>query len=157
MMRDSYAMLCSQAHRFVKDRHVAEGLVHDVLLKVWENRSSWQPQGSPQAYLLSAVRNRCLNHLRDQHLHREKEHEIAREYAPVALPDEHVRYREVLDAVAHALTEIPERRRLIYLLHRVHGFTYAEIAASLGISENTVDTQIRRSLQHLRERLVRFL
>ncbi len=50
---------------------------------------------------------------------------------------------------------LPERRREIFILSRVSDMTYKQIAEHLGISENTVDTQMRRALSFLRERLSR--
>ena len=59
-------------------------------------------------------------------------------------------------ALQRALDALPERRRLIYLLSRQHGLTYAEIAAALEISIKTVETQMGRALKFLRRRLATF-
>jgi RNA polymerase sigma-70 factor (ECF subfamily) len=49
------------------------------------------------------------------------------------------------------LNQLPEKRKGIFMMNRFEGLTYPEIAKKLGISENTVDTQIRRTLKYLRE------
>jgi RNA polymerase sigma-70 factor (ECF subfamily) len=48
---------------------------------------------------------------------------------------------------------LPDRRREIFELSRYEYLTYQEIAARLGISIKTVETQMSRSLKHLRNRL----
>jgi len=48
---------------------------------------------------------------------------------------------------------MPEKRREIYQLSRNEGLSYKEIAQQLGISENTVDSQIRKALDYLKENL----
>ena len=51
------------------------------------------------------------------------------------------------------IKNIPEKRRRIFLLSRMEGLTYREIAEKLNISVNTVNTQISKSLEELRDRL----
>ena len=52
-----------------------------------------------------------------------------------------------------AIQKLPEKRREIFELSRDHGLTYVEISKTLGISVKTVETQMGRSLRHLRSRL----
>jgi RNA polymerase sigma-70 factor (ECF subfamily) len=66
-------------------------------------------------------------------------------------------YQEIffgeLKEILHSVVEqLPSRQKEIYLLSREHGLSYFEIATRLGISENTVDTQLRRALSFIREK-----
>jgi RNA polymerase sigma-70 factor (ECF subfamily) len=56
-----------------------------------------------------------------------------------------------------AIGQLPEKRRMVYELSRVHGLTYREIAKVMDISIKTVETQMARSLKHLRNRLREYL
>ncbi len=56
-------------------------------------------------------------------------------------------------AAQRAIDELPERCRLIFLMSRREGLTYAEIAHALDVAVSTVETQISRALKHLRTRL----
>ena len=63
-----------------------------------------------------------------------------------------VLYNELLVFLESAIEELPERQREIFRLSRFSGQTYRQIADNLNISENTVDTHIRRALEFLRSR-----
>lgn len=53
---------------YVRDRMVAEDLVSDTFLKIWESRTETTPRNLP-AYLLTALKRKCLDYLRDQAIH----------------------------------------------------------------------------------------
>ncbi|HEX8667025.1 MAG TPA: RNA polymerase sigma factor [Allosphingosinicella sp.] len=57
--------------------------------------------------------------------------------------------REELDAAAAALLALPERTRTVFILRRLEGYRYAEIAAHLGISVSAVEKHLVRALGHL--------
>ena len=59
--------------------------------------------------------------------------------------------------IAKAIQDLPEKRRIIFCMHRFEKLTYKEIAKIQGISIKTVETQIRRSLLFLEKQLSRFL
>ena len=58
---------------------------------------------------------------------------------------------EMFSLMHRIIQKLPQRRRQIFNLSRFEGLSYKQIAAKLNISENTVDTQIRKSLQFLRK------
>jgi RNA polymerase sigma-70 factor (ECF subfamily) len=64
LFREHYHGLCLFAARLVASDAVAEELVQDVLLRVWQQRERWTVTGSVAAYLYGAVRNQALGHLR---------------------------------------------------------------------------------------------
>ena len=66
--------------------------------------------------------------------------------------DEH-REQQVRKAIAKAIDELPARGKMIYKLQRYDGLTYEEIAEVMGISIKTVESQMSRTLNTLRERL----
>jgi RNA polymerase sigma-70 factor (ECF subfamily) len=145
--------LCVLVTRYVGARAVAEELVQDLFLDLWTRRADLAADRSITAYLYAAARNRALNHLR-------RERRVApfpatslphREDADPAAPDE----SELLDALElqDAIDHLPARCRLIFTLNRRHEMTYGEIAASLGLSVKTVETQMGRALKSLRDRL----
>jgi RNA polymerase sigma-70 factor (ECF subfamily) len=63
---------------------------------------------------------------------------------------EEVLFQEVQTVLLDLIEKPPEKRREIFRLHRLDGLSYHEIAQRLCISENTVDTQMRKSLQFIR-------
>jgi RNA polymerase sigma-70 factor, ECF subfamily len=149
--------LCSFAYSFVESSDVAQDLVQDVFANLWRLRAEWQPGGTVRGYLYRAVRNGTISH----HEHRavQMDHRQAydkSENRPVT-PLENLSYAELAEEIQDAIRDLPERRRHIFVLNRIHRLTYAEIATALDISENTVDTQMRRALATLRSRFEVYL
>lgn len=142
--------LCAFLTRYVGERALAEELVQDVFLALWNQRATIQLTGSVQAYLYTAARNRALNLLQ-----RER---VADRFRVTALER-----MTSFDAVIHgeaeciaalefsdAMAQLPARCRVVFMLQRTHGMTYAEVATCLGISVKTVETQMGRALRTLR-------
>ena len=142
----------------LRDRAVAEELVQDVMLEFWRRRETLAPDGSPQAYLFQATRNRVLNHLRHVKIEQRSEPEVRSE-SPTSSPhaDAAVAEEELDAAVHRAVQSLPDRCREVFELSRVHGLKYSEIARQLGISVKTVEAQMGKALRTLREQLAAWL
>lgn len=151
LFRTLYADLVAYAQTIVRREDAAEGVVQDVFLQIWR-RDGWKRTDDVTAYAYRAVHNRALNAVRDQRSHAEnpggRTTEALRGYVPV---DRQVHADQLKEAIEEVIQELPDRRRQIFLLSRRHDLTYAQIADVLDISERTVETQIRRALQALRE------
>jgi len=155
MFRAYYPQLCRFAAEYVDAPSHAQDLVQDVFLRIWNRRADWTVRRSLKAYLYQAVRNRALNHIRQQDTKHDAENDL--EYT--ADGSEHrtaadTYYKNTLsEKVDDAIDELPERRRMAFLLHRRHGFTYKEIACIMDITPKTVENQIGRALTSLRKKL----
>ncbi len=155
MFRAYYPRLCRFAAEYVDSANRARDLVQDVFLRIWERREDWTVQRSLKAYLYQAVRNRALNETRRKGTKDEAEDDLAYVTEPWARPlaADAAHESALANAVEEAIDELPERRRMAFLLHRRHGFTYEEIACAMGITAKTVENQIGRALKSLREEL----
>jgi RNA polymerase sigma-70 factor (ECF subfamily) len=156
--------LASYATRFVRSRAEAEELVHDVFVRIWERRAGWWVHDSVAAYLHGAVRKRAANHTRRCALEDEWTQRVmmsagasdAGERAATGGPDA-VHAHDLADAAAIAIRRLPPRCREIYLLHRRHGLSYSEVAATLGLAPKTIENQMARALKLLRVHLAIYL
>lgn len=144
------------AHFYVKRLAVAEELVQDIFHNIWQRRRSWKPRGALRSYLYGAVRNHANKYLRGRKVRdryrTRKQLEADRRIADET-PERELRRKELSEAVRGAIAMLPERRRQVFKLSRQQGLTYAEIAAVLGISENTVEVHMVRALKFLRKRV----
>ena len=152
-----YGPLVGTAERMLRDRAVAEELVQDVMLELWRRRESLAADGSAQAYLFQATRNRVLNHLRHLKIEQRSEPEVQSEVASTPHADAEAVHEELDVAVQRAVQALPDRCREVFELSRVHGLKCAEIAKTLGISVKTVEAQMGKALRTLRERLAHWL
>lgn len=59
-----YVIMCRFANSIIHDYVAAESIADDVIFNIWTNRQSLNITKSLRSYLLTAVRNRCLNELK---------------------------------------------------------------------------------------------
>ena len=145
------------ACRYVRDTAVAEGLVQDVFVAIWSNRSQLNPALNVKSYLYTAVKNQALKHLRHLDVERRSEGEVALTFPRQKTPEDERRAEEIATAVHQAVDALPEKTRMVFSMNRFDHLTYAEIAQIQGISIKTVETQMGRALKFLRDRLADLL
>jgi len=149
--------LINFARNYVIDKQIAENVVQDVFVKVWNNRENLDRTKMIKSYLFTAVKNDSLKHLR--HLSIEnKETEANQPYTNNdERPDKKLDEKETALKLEQAINELPEKCREIFTMNRFDNLKYSEIADILNISIKTVETQMGRALKKLRERLKPFL
>lgn len=157
VFRTWYPVLVRVGGALLKDTDAAEEVAQDVMHELWRRRHVMDADVSLRAYLLRAIRNRSLNFLRHLRVRRETQGEIEESYNAPLVADQPLVAKELSEALAKALDELPPRCREVFDLSRVHGLKYAEIAESLEISVKTVEAQMGKALKHLRERLAQWL
>lgn len=137
--------------------------MQDTFLKIWEKFGELQILVSEKAYLYKAVQHNCLNYIKQAKV-RERygaalQQQLEARIALLSLPSPHNPAEKLLQAeleqlVARAIENLPEQCRAVFRLSRYGQLSYPEIAAQLGISVNTVKTQMARALHKLRETLL---
>ena len=143
--------LCGFVDQYVHSPEEAEEIVQDLFFEIWHRRQAWRPRTNVRAYLYKSARNRALDYLDHQRVVEAWKQQAGIEDAdPSYAPEENYRQRELAQALDAAIDQLPERRRLIFILTRRHGLTYAEVAAMLDISIHTVETQMSRAFKTLR-------
>lgn len=144
----------------VRSVHAAEDLIHDLFLRLWQNRHEWELTIPLNVYLFRAARYRAISHLRHARVAAKFRERIAVEGAsaafgagPPAPADAALHEGELEAAINRAIDALPERRREVFRLNRYHHLTYAEVAEVLGISVKTVEIHMGLALRALREQL----
>jgi RNA polymerase sigma-70 factor (ECF subfamily) len=161
LFREHYHGLCLYAARLVASDAVAEELVQDVLLRIWQQRERWTVTGTVAAYLYGAVRNEALGHLRHAKVERKWQERRAADphpaFSQAHQADELVRGAELAAAIDRAIAHLPARCREAYLLRRQHHLSYAEIAGVMNVTPKTVEIHIGAALKALRASLAEWL
>lgn len=158
LFKTHFKSLTFFALEYVKDYDVAREIVQEVFVNLWEKRSSIDPAKSPKSYLGTSVRNRCLNHLRDN----KKFNLDILDMEGLGSDDEYIEQEALItDELKAKIEEItrglPDKCREIFLLSRVENKKYREIALELNISVKTVETQMSKALKIMRENLTDFI
>lgn len=142
--KDAYGM----AYFYLKDRETAEEVVSDVFLKLWHRREELGTILHPRTYLLAAVKNHCVNRLRQQRVEEVSlDEELPHHITPG--PDQGVVWDEMQQALNQAVTSLPTRCQLIFRMVREQQLSYREVADSLGITPKTVEVQMGIALKRL--------
>jgi RNA polymerase sigma-70 factor (ECF subfamily) len=153
---DIFTMYCKQVYAFCCKsllREDAEEIVQNVFMAVWENRHKVDTQYSFPSYLFSIAKYQIYNAIRQKVAQRVfMEKYLQQPDNSSEIPEEYDDFIPGLKTkMKNAIRQLPDRQREIFVMSRIYQLTYKDIAEKLGISENTVDTSIRRSLNTLRE------
>ena len=142
----------------MRDSDIAKDIVQEVFFILWQKKESIDLSKSVKSYLVSAVRNKCLNHIRD---HKKFSDTILESEDQYVKPDykqsDRLIEEELGKKIKSSIEELPAKCREVFLLSRYENLKYQEIADRLHISVKTVETQMSKALQHLRIRLSEFL
>ncbi len=148
LVESSYAELASPLIAYARSLGLDHGSAEDVVQRTFAallDLGDWPTETRP--YLFRAVRNSCLNHIRD----RAREVDIADTepwfqtgaVTPAAELD-----------LRRALARLPDDQREVVMMHVWGGLTFQEIGAAIGISSNTVASRYRYALGALKRVLI---
>ncbi|MCR5199116.1 MAG: RNA polymerase sigma-70 factor [Prevotella sp.] len=143
LFRNYYRPLCLYALHYINNVDDVEDVVQDCFVRLLE--ASVEPR-NVRAWLYAAVRNRCIDLLR-QSSHSVEPLTVGQETAT----DEEQQERSLREArLWEAIDALPARCREVFLLSKRDGLTYAQIAQRLRLSEKTVEHQVSKALKRLR-------
>jgi RNA polymerase sigma-70 factor (ECF subfamily) len=142
----------------IGDRHRAEELAQEVFVAIYRQRAQYRVRAKFTTWLFRIVRNRCLNERRDrrrasQHLAPSSE---ALEDLPErrsTSPDLQAQNADTQQMLRSALEALPEAQRSAFVLSKIEGLSYQEIAETLGITVSACESLIHRARLNLRDRL----
>ena len=143
------------ARRLLSDRSLAEEIVQEVFLRLWNDPDRFDPdRGSLRSYLLAQCHGRSVDLIRSESARRRREEKELTLAAESGYDLEHeVWDLAVADRVKTALRTLPEGEREAILLAYFGGHTYREVADLLGTPEGTVKSRIRAGLKRMRGEL----
>jgi RNA polymerase sigma-70 factor (family 1) len=141
-------------YSILKSQEESENLMQDVFLNVWENRHNVKKNSSIKSYVFTITYNSAISVIRkkareSQFIEYLKSLQKINE-EPVNIELEYNELTKKLDEIIKAL---PQRQKEVYLLHRVEGLKYNEIAERLNITVKTIENHMSRSLKTIREKL----
>ncbi|MBI3597259.1 MAG: sigma-70 family RNA polymerase sigma factor [Nitrospirae bacterium] len=160
--------LVNFSYRLIGNRGRAEEIAQEVFLEVHRAKSTYLPQAKFSTWIYRISTHRCWNELRrpERRLmamqHRDPTGDEGDRAAvePVAAgPDalQHLEAKQLQDAVADAVSSLPEQQRTALILCRYHAMGYREAAEAMETTESAVKSLMHRATVGLRDRLKSFL
>jgi RNA polymerase sigma-70 factor, ECF subfamily len=154
----AFSSLVYYACEITGQHQLAEEVVQDVFLKIWQSRSELSVKGSFKAYLFQSVHNHALNIVRQQKTRKESVNMPGSEKTWKFISDTYDLNDDLVDKmfsdeteviIDKIIKELPEQCHKVFLMSRIEYLKNEEIASQLGLSENTVKTHIYRALQKI--------
>ncbi|SDP99842.1 RNA polymerase sigma-70 factor, ECF subfamily [Mucilaginibacter sp. OK268] len=140
------------AYRFVRSSEEANELTQDVFVRLWENRMKINPDKNFEAYLFSMVRSNFLDALKKQA--RMSVYRTANAEEPAFNSTEsYMDFTECRQIAMNAIETLSPQVKVAYLLSREDGCSHEDISRQMGLSKNTVNNHIKKSLTHIRTRI----
>jgi RNA polymerase sigma-70 factor (ECF subfamily) len=133
------------ANSIVHKSEVAEEIVSDVFIRIWEKRESLDQVSNLKMYLFVSVRNYCINYRRSQkHLEVFDLDKIPEDQVPFNVPNplQLMVAKQLHQRIFEAIALLPPKCRLIFKLAKEDGLRVREIAEILHISPKTVENQL---------------
>lgn len=146
--------LYKKINRLVKNEFVADELLQDLFLKVWEKKAAIRPEESFAAFLYTVANNLVFDYFRkiskDKRLHARLLINAVDYYLHT---EEALIGKETSGMIKEAIAGLSESRRKVFLLCKIEGKSYQEAAAILGISIATVNSHMVNSIRFIKEHL----
>lgn len=147
-----YPSLCLFASNIILDYAIAEDLVQEVFIKLWEKSENFFNEQAVKSFLYTSVRNKCLNQL--EHNKVIKKHKEITQQASVNSFEIDIKIieEETHRLIYNAINGLPTQCKKVLLLS-INGLKNSEITKELDISENTVKTQKKIAYKRLKIKL----
>jgi len=155
-LRPLYELHLKPLHYFImriaKSKELAEDVVQDVFVKLWDSRAQINPDQPFKTYLYTIAKRHLLNLLK------RVQHEMLileqiRKYATAAedTTDLQLAYAESNELMNEAIEKLPPQCKTIFIKCKIQGMSYKHVALELGIAEGTVHVQMVKALKAIKE------
>lgn len=144
-----YKRLCLFAMNYIDSYTVCEDIVQECFIKLWDTRSSRVFTGSIYSYLFASVRNNSLQYLKvnNKHIYEEFENHTDMVYEADLSEEE---LEEKKRKIYEEIEKLPPRCKAVFELVVLENKKYKDAAEELGISTNTVKTQLSKAIKILK-------
>jgi RNA polymerase sigma-70 factor (ECF subfamily) len=147
------------ALRMLGNAAEAQEVAQEAFLRAHRGLSAFRGDAKLSTWLYAITSRLCLNRLQggERRLARQGEETLLRLADPGRRPDAALERSELEAALARAIAELPEDRRIVVVLRDLEGLSYEEIAEVLDIELGTVRSRLHRARTDLRDKLERFM
>lgn len=149
-----WKLLLRSAFQATGDREESMDICQSLFVWLWENHATLQIATSLKGYLMTAVKYKIANLIRQGKYAVTSIENLQEIHAPL-YAEMSVEIKELKSLIDQLINELPERCREVFLLSRDEQLSHRQIADQLGLSERTVDAHISTALRKLKEPLGR--
>jgi RNA polymerase sigma-70 factor (ECF subfamily) len=152
LFKELYTPLCRYCLQFLRRTDLAEEIVQEQFIVLWEKRNEINITTSYKAYLYKSVKNRSLDYLKSKFAKLTFESEEESIHIPFDTnPFEQAHQKELEKMIEKAIESLPQKCYAIFSMSRFGELSNKEIANQLNISEKTVENQITIAIKKVKE------
>lgn len=152
--KEYYQTLCNIAYGYIPDRDECEDIVQETFISVWNKEKDLLPEKEFLSYMVIAVKNNCISIIRKQRFDTVSLDDSENSTITHHITDNSTHPSDDTDPedkLQQILSILPPKCKEVFLMSKLHGMKYREIAEELNISEKTVENQMGKALKTLRE------
>lgn len=133
----------------------AEEIHQDVFLKIWERRTSLKPDTPFRPFLFLIAKNAVMDFFRKVARDKQLEQALATHLSATSYDQvaDFIDFRETNDAIKAAIAKLPPQRQRIFILCKLEGKSYEDVAGHLGISLSTVKDHMAKAMRFIKTEL----
>jgi RNA polymerase sigma-70 factor, ECF subfamily len=161
VFKTHFKSMCFNARLLGLSHEESKEVAQQTFYKLWEIRETLKPQGPLENYLYKSLQNNCFDFLRSR---KRRFNHLSDKFSEGYFSDIHddyihekIEYNDIERKFRQALEQFPTQMKEVFVMSRIEGLKYKEIADKMGISVKTVETQVSRALSRLREELKDYL
>lgn len=146
----------SYALKIIKSDVLAEEILHDVFLKIWQHKNLSEID-TIEFYLRTVTRNITLNMLRRINLEVMVNNQLSKSWEEAHNEtEEMILLNDSVQVLNQAIEQLTPQQKMVYNLCKNKGLKYAQVAEQLAISPLTVKTHMQHTLRFLRNYLKKY-
>ncbi len=129
--------------------NVAEDIAQETFLKLWEKRNEIR-QKTIKSLLYTIAGNLCKNRFEHQQVVFEFANRFTQNETSVS-PEFELELKEFNEKLQIAIGGLKEKNRVVFLMNRIDGLTYKQIADNLGLSQKAIEKRMKSALDELKK------
>ncbi|MEQ7801015.1 RNA polymerase sigma-70 factor [Pedobacter sp. ASV1-7] len=147
-------LLFNFSYKKLNNKDVAKDVVQDLFIKLWNNRDEFELKTSLNSYMYRSVLNGVLNIVKHDLIKEEYVNSLQHMIDQSTEESDHkIREKDIENLIEMEIAALPQQMREVFIMRRKEYLSNKEVAEKLNISEQTVETHMKRALKVLRKRL----
>jgi RNA polymerase sigma-70 factor (family 1) len=141
--------------KLVKDEEIAQDLLQDVFIKIWNKRETIDPEKTFRSYLFRIAENNVIDFFRKAACDKKLQSKLTAACTEIYSHIEETIYsREHTSMLNQAVNQLPPQCRLVFTLCKLEGKSYKEVSQILGISVATISNHLQKASRSIRQNAV---
>ncbi len=150
---DLFSQLYSPIKNFIYyktgDIELADDIAQDTFIKIWEKRNEIRNE-TVKSLLYTIAGNLCKNRFEHQQVVFEFANNFQQTETSVS-PEFELELKEFNDKLQNAIGKLKDKNRVVFLMNRIDGLTYKQIANNLGLSKKAIEKRMKNALDELKK------